>query len=186
MREREELVEVMRTAARERCLVTSCENCKYKDEGGCLLRLYADAIIEAGFISLKKSSDMARETCDILRNIKDDEIKRICKERDDFARRAEVAERALLLMARGECTFASPEFYKEEAEKEIAMEEQMMANRCGEGKCEYFESIRRAANNNRGNGYCKKYKRELLFYDWWWLKCDECTAEKELAKEDEE
>ena len=98
-------------------------------------------------------------------------------------RRAEVAERALLLMARGECAFASPEFYKEEAEKEIAMEEQMMANRCGEGKCEYFESIRRAANNNRENGYCKKYKRGLLLYDWWWLKCDECTAEKELAGE---
>lgn len=99
-------------------------------------------------------------------------------------RRAELAERALVLMARGECTFASPEFYKEEAEKEIAMEEQMMANRCGEGKCEYFESIRRAANNNRVNGYCKKYKRELLLYDWWWLKCNECTAEKELAEEE--
>lgn len=102
---------------------------------------------------------------------------------DAYKHRAEVAERALELMARGECTFASPEFYKEEAEKEIAMEEQMMANRCGEGKCEYFESIRRAANNNRGNDYCKKYKRELHLYDWWWLKCDECTAEKELAEE---
>ena len=99
-------------------------------------------------------------------------------------RRAEVAERALLLMARGECTFASPEFYKEEAEKEVAKEEQMMANRCGEGKCEYFESIRRAANNNRENGYCKKYKKELHLYDWWWLKCDECTTEKEIAAED--
>ena len=97
--------------------------------------------------------------------------------------RAEVAERALVLMACGECAFASPEFYKEEAEKEIAMEEQMMANRCGEGKCEYFESIRRTANNNRVNGYCKKYKRELLLYNWWWLKCNECTAEKELAEE---
>ena len=101
----------------------------------------------------------------------------------EYKHRAEVAERALVLMACGECTFASPEFYKEEAEKEIAMEEQMMANRCGEGKCEYFESIRRATNNNRGNGYCKKYKRQLLLYDWWWLKCDECTAEKELADE---
>lgn len=49
--------------------------------------------IEGGeLISLKQSSDMAREACDILRNIKDDEIKRICKERDDFARRAEIAE----------------------------------------------------------------------------------------------
>ena len=94
-----------------------------------------------------------------------------------------VAERALLLMARGECTFASPEFYKEEAEREVAKEEQIMANRCGEGKCEYFESTRRAANNNRENGYCKKYKQELHLYDWWWLKCDECTAEKKLAEE---
>lgn len=52
--------------------------------------------IESGeLLSLKTSAEMAREACDILRNIKDDEIKRICKERDDFARRAEVAERAL-------------------------------------------------------------------------------------------
>lgn len=36
--------------------------------------------------------------------------------------RAEVAERALELMARGECTFASPEYYKEKAEKELAEE----------------------------------------------------------------
>lgn len=113
----------------------------------------------------------------------DEEVEDIARQRDENKHRAEVAERALALMARGECTFASPEFYKEEAEKEIAMEEQMMANRCGEGKCEYFESIRRAANNNRENGYCKKYKRELLLYDWWWLKCDECAAEKELAEE---
>lgn len=97
--------------------------------------------------------------------------------------RAEVAERALLLMARGECTFAPPEFYKEEAEREVAKEEHIMANRCGEGKCEYFESIRRAANNNREYGYCKKYKQDLHLYDWWWLKCDECTAEKELEEE---
>ena len=52
--------------------------------------------IESGeLISLKKSSEMAREACDILRNIKDDEIKCICEERDALARRAEVAERAL-------------------------------------------------------------------------------------------
>lgn len=36
--------------------------------------------------------------------------------------RAEVAEMALELMARGECTFASPEYYKEQAEKELAEE----------------------------------------------------------------
>ena len=56
----------------------------------------ADALIAAGFISLKASAEMAREACDILRNIKDDEIKCICEERDALARRAEVAERALL------------------------------------------------------------------------------------------
>lgn len=95
----------------------------------------------------------------------------------------DVTERALLLMARRECTFASPEFYKEEAEQEVAKEEQIMANRCREGKCEYFESIRRAVNNNRENGHCKKYKQALHLYDWWWLKCDECTAEKKLAEE---
>ena len=36
--------------------------------------------------------------------------------------RAEVAERALELMARGECTFAYPEYYKEQAELELAKE----------------------------------------------------------------
>lgn len=36
--------------------------------------------------------------------------------------RAEVAERALELMARGECTFSSPEYYKKQAEKELAEE----------------------------------------------------------------
>lgn len=56
----------------------------------------ADALISAGFISLKTSSEWAREACDILRNIKDDEIKCICEERGALARRAEVAERALL------------------------------------------------------------------------------------------
>ena len=105
-------------------------------------------------------------------------------EYESVRHRAEVAERALLLMASGECTFASPEFYKEEAEREVTKEEQITTNRCGEGKCEYFENIRRAANNNRENGYCKKYKRELHLYGWWWLKCDECTAEKEIAEEE--
>lgn len=40
----------------------------------------------------------------------------------EAALRAEVAERALELMARGECTFASPEYYKKQAEKELAEE----------------------------------------------------------------
>ena len=55
----------------------------------------ADVLLSAGFISLKASAEMAREACDILRHIKDDEIKCICEERGAFARRAEVAERAL-------------------------------------------------------------------------------------------
>lgn len=36
--------------------------------------------------------------------------------------RAEKYERALELMARGECTFASPEYYIKQAEKELAEE----------------------------------------------------------------
>lgn len=114
MSEREELVEIMRTAERERCFVTSCAKCKYKDEGGCLLGLYADAIIEAGFISLKKSSDMAREACDILRRIKGDEIYRVIKERDSFAHCYYIAKLALgamsdtLLTAGGGCDKICP------------------------------------------------------------------------------
>lgn len=68
----------------------------------------ADALIAAGFISLKTSSEWAREACDILRNIKDDEIKRICKERDDFARREEIAE--LVCDAMSETLFTADSF----------------------------------------------------------------------------
>lgn len=83
----------------------NCRECRYNKElanykdMGCSSLKTADALIEAGFISLKTSSEWAREACDILRNIKDDEIKCICEERDDIARRAEVAERALVIMA---------------------------------------------------------------------------------------
>ena len=59
----------------------------------------AKEIIEAGFISLKESSDMARETCDILRRIKDDEIYRVIKERDSFANCYYIAKLALDAMS---------------------------------------------------------------------------------------
>lgn len=79
----------------------NCRECKYGKElenykdMGCSSLKTADALVAAGFISLKTSADMAREACDILRHIKDDEIKCICEERDALARRTEVAERAL-------------------------------------------------------------------------------------------
>lgn len=74
----------------------------------------AKEIVEAGFISLKKSSDMARETCDILRRIKDEEIYRITKEREDLAHRLKIAKLALdamsdtLLTVEGGCTEICP------------------------------------------------------------------------------
>lgn len=192
MSEREKIIEALKR----------CENEWHKEEFDVMARAHfsyieyiklADALIAAG-IGDVTAHESETEYWKTICKIESDEhhtaiknaaehARHLMQERDEYKHRAEVAERAWLLMARGECTFASPEFYKEEAEKEIAMEKQMMANRCGEGKCEYFESIRRAANNNRGNGYCKKYKRELHLYDWWWLKCDECTAEKELTEE---
>lgn len=161
--------------------------CEYFTTGGCISPFNCSYKIETGYIN---SSTSVPTYMGQYNGMSDDDIKRLKTENADLheklketEHRAEVAERALLLMARGECTFASPEFYKEEAEREVAKEEQIMANRCGEGKCEYFESTRRAANNNRENGYCKKYKQELHLYDWWWLKCDECTAEKKITEE---
>ena len=56
-------------------------------------------IIKAGFISCKESSDMARETCDILRRIKNEEIYRITKEREDLAHRLKIADLALAAMS---------------------------------------------------------------------------------------
>lgn len=147
-----------------------------------------NALIGAGFVSdetrHKRNVQAVVRAQELIKGIEYIRVHEV-NARNYAFHRAEVAERALLLMARGECTFAPPEFYKEEAEREVAEEEHIMANRCGEGKCEYFESIRRAANNNREYGYCKKYKQDLHLYDWWWLKCDECTAEKELAEEEE-
>lgn len=74
----------------------------------------ANEIIKAGFISPKTSSDMARETCDILRRIKDDEIYRVIKERDSFANCYYIAKLALdamsdtLLTAEGGCAEICP------------------------------------------------------------------------------
>ena len=114
MTDRERMIEIMKAAEMERCFVASCGNCKYKDEGGCLLRLYADALIEAGFVSLKKSADMAREACDILRRIKDDEIYRVTKAKQAFAYCLKIADLALaamsdtLLTAEGGCAEICP------------------------------------------------------------------------------
>lgn len=45
-----------------------------------------------------------------------EEVEKVIKERDKY-------KRALELMARGECTFASPEYYIEQAEEELSEEE---------------------------------------------------------------
>ena len=49
-------------------------------------------------------------------------IEELRKENAELKHRAEVAERALELMARGECTFCSPDYYIEQAEKELSEE----------------------------------------------------------------
>lgn len=86
MTDREKMIETMNAAEMERCFVTSCGSCKHKDEGCCLLGLYADALIEAGFgnekelrIELRSKVDYIHEQDDIIGHYK---------------HRAEVVERA--------------------------------------------------------------------------------------------
>lgn len=88
MTDREKLIETMNAAEMERCFVTSCGSCKHKDEGCCLLGLYADALIEAGFGNVKELRIELRSKVDYIHE-QDDVI-------GHYKHRAEVAERALL------------------------------------------------------------------------------------------
>lgn len=74
----------------------------------------ADKLIAAGIGDVKEA-ELDRKAYEVASN-----QYRIWFEEQKY--RAEVSERALELMARGECTFASPEFYKKQAEKELAEE----------------------------------------------------------------
>lgn len=80
----------------------------------------ADALIAAGIVADVQS--LADGNCVLY--VKGKGFMRLYNEQDinEMIHRAEVAERALELMARGECTFASPEYYKEQAEKELQEE----------------------------------------------------------------
>lgn len=77
----------------------------------------ADALIAAGLKFDTVVSHTA--TFDLMQQ---EQINRLEIRVAEAEHRAEVAERALELMARGECTFASPEYYKKQAEKELAEE----------------------------------------------------------------
>lgn len=77
----------------------------------------AGALIEAGLKFDTVVSHTA--TFDLAQQEYINSLERRCAQAEH---RAEVAERALELMARGECTFASPEYYKKQAEKELAEE----------------------------------------------------------------
>lgn len=77
----------------------------------------ADALIDAGIGDVKELNSIKTE----LRQ-KVDYINELWEVKEDYKHRAAKAERALELMARGECTFDSPEYYKEQAEKELAEE----------------------------------------------------------------
>ena len=76
----------------------------------------ADALIAAGL----RFGETLTATFDLMALEREHDLERRLANAEH---RAEVAERALQLMARGECTFASPEYYREQAEKELAEEE---------------------------------------------------------------
>ena len=71
----------------------------------------ADVLIKAGIGDVVELTDKWREM-----------LKTQAEKTLEAEHRAEVYERALELMARGECAFDSPEYYKEQAEKELAEE----------------------------------------------------------------
>lgn len=107
-----------------------CDYSKVSDaDTYCKALLKADALVAAGIGDVgewKAYSKVHRIVITKDDKIKqlysDEEVDKIVSERAEFKHRAEVAERALQLMARGECTFASPEYYREQAEKELAEE----------------------------------------------------------------
>lgn len=126
MTDREKLIETMKAAEMERCFVTPCGSCKYKDEGCCLLGLYADALVEAGFGNVKELRTELRSKVD-YKHEQDDII-------GHYKHRAEVAERALLTacvnIIKGEEDNVNMELlarvvytkYLRKAEKELAEE----------------------------------------------------------------
>lgn len=63
MTDREEMIETMNAAEMERCFVTSCGSCKHKDEGCCLLGLYADALIAAEIGDVRVAERAFKEIC---------------------------------------------------------------------------------------------------------------------------
>lgn len=91
------------------------------------MNFIADALIEAElkFDDMTEAERQRYNSYEIIEpQIKGclDREKNLEKRLAEAEHRAEVAERVLELMARGECTFASPEYYKEQSEKELAEE----------------------------------------------------------------
>ncbi len=84
-------------------------------------KLVADALIAAGIGDVKDVEAEANRY-EMLYKLQNRDMALAERRAHDAEHRAEVAERALELMARGECTFASPEYYKEQAELELAKE----------------------------------------------------------------
>ena len=81
----------------------------------------ANALIAAGIGDVKDVEAEANRY-EMLYKLQNRDMALAERRAHDAEHRAEVAERALELMARGECTFASPEYYKEQAELELAKE----------------------------------------------------------------
>lgn len=107
----------------------ACEHCLFPCEVDRIADRLADVLIAAGIGDVSKWKAYAKvhrivitKDDKIKQLYSDEEVDKIVSERAEYKRRAEIAERAIELMARGECTFASPEFYKEQAEKELAEE----------------------------------------------------------------
>lgn len=78
---------------------------------------FADALIEEGL-----KFDVNYSFTASFNSLQEEREKELERRLAKAEHRAEVAERELELMARGECTFAYPEYYKEQAELELAKE----------------------------------------------------------------
>ena len=107
----------------------ACEHCLFPCEVDRIADRLADVLIAAGIGDVSKWKAYAKvhrivitKDDKIKQLYSDEEVDKIVSERAEYKRRAEIAARAIERMARGECTFASPEFYKEQAERELAEE----------------------------------------------------------------
>lgn len=113
---KKKIVDILVNCKSDRCAIEYCAECDGNPcIENCREQQFADILIAEGL----RFGENLTATFDHMALAREHDLERRLAEAEH---RAEVAERALQLMARGECTFASPECYREQAEKELSEE----------------------------------------------------------------